>query len=223
MNNNSFSDISGKLYYVVEAHGSLIMAKSLFKNISTTMSGTSYSVVATPGSYSNQSSIVSSLFMNNNFNNIFYTQGIYNIESCAIFNNTVSKLINNEKGATVTAENNWWGSNSSIDSSMSDVIPTNYVVMDVSYAPVDEIDTETEVTVTADFTKNDAGSTLENPIPDGVPVELTTIMGTTNPETTTTVNGIATAIYTSSTEGTETITVKQDETSATINFEVVCR
>ena len=107
---------------------------------------------------------------------------------------------NTDSNVLINAENNWWGSN---------VDPTT--VRNLIYGPVDAnpwviltvnatpsiINNGATSAITADFNHiNGGGDLVGGHIPDGTPVTYSSTLGNCNPVTATTVNGIATTLFT---------------------------
>ncbi|KAF5083360.1 DUF11 domain-containing protein [Methanobacterium aggregans] len=139
-----------------------------------------------------------------------------------------SQFINNgecsiyEDSGSVSADNNWWGSNNpvwaNLISGMSN--PTQWLYMTMEVTPTTINNTQTSL-VTVSFNNYYNGTTVTpfNPstghIPDGTPVNLTSALGSFNPVITTTVNGIATALFTANQTGTGNLKAVTDNQTAT--------
>ena len=163
----------------------------------------------------------------------FDYNGIYLCNSDAIFNfniitgNALYGLKNNGNGI-INATNNWWGSNNPIVSSNtpSDIYNANgtvsynpWLVLNVTATPT--IVSNGNSTINVDITHNNQGNDT-NPsgkIPDGIPVNVVTNLGTVT-NTTYTKNGKASATFNpgNSTSGTATITTTIDQQNIQTNI-----
>ena len=132
----------------------------------------------------------------------------------------------NASGASVDAENNWWGANDGPGPSpgSGDKVSTNvdydpWIVLGVSASPTSIVaDGSSTSTITADMTinSNDEDTSGSGHIPDGTQIIITTDKGSIGSLQVTkeTINGKATAILTSSTIA-ETATVTAEAPSRT--------
>ena len=118
---------------------------------------------------------------------------------------------------SVSAENNWWGSNNPV---WADIIygmsdPTSWLYMTINATPT-MINNNQSSLVTVSFNNRYNGTTVTSfdpstgHIPDGTLVTYSSTLGSFNPATTTTVNGITTSVFTATTAGTENITATTD-------------
>jgi hypothetical protein len=121
--------------------------------------------------------------------------------------------------ATVTAPNNWWGSNSSPVSSLNSSLVTfaPWLVMTLNAAST-TIGTAGASTLTASIDGGSDGSTGFN-VPDGTPVAFAATLGSVNPAGTTTTSGIAATTYTAVAAGSDTVsaTIDSQTVSMTVN------
>ncbi|SCG84696.1 DUF11 domain-containing protein [Methanobacterium congolense] len=123
---------------------------------------------------------------------------------------------------SVSAENNWWGSNNpvwaNLISGMSN--PTNWLYMTIDTTKTVINNTQTSF-VTVSFNNQYNGTTVTpfdpstGHIPDGTHVNLTSALGSFNPVIATTVNGIATALFTANQTGTGNLTAIADNQTVT--------
>ena len=113
------------------------------------------------------------------------------------------------QGGTVDATNNWWGSNSNPSGEVSsNVNVSTWLVLNTNASP-NRITPGGASNITADLTHDQNGvyyDPINGHVPDGIPVTFTSTLGTLNPTSALTVNGIVTSVYTGSmVTGTDTI------------------
>ena len=103
----------------------------------------------------------------------------------------------NNAGSTVTATNNWWGSNTDPSALFFGLSPANYnpwMVVSVNANPPSPLPGHI-TTITADFTQT-AWVTIPCNLPDGIPVAFSTTEGTITPPLAVTMSGVATSSLT---------------------------
>ncbi|SCG85218.1 DUF11 domain-containing protein [Methanobacterium congolense] len=125
-------------------------------------------------------------------------------------------------GGLVSAENNWWGSNDPVWTNliyrMSN--PAQWLYMTINATPTTINNTQTSL-VTVIFNNIYNGTTVTpiNPanghIPDGTLVTFSSALGSFDPATPTTFNGIATALFTANQTGTGNLTATTDNQKVT--------
>ena len=160
---------------------------------------------------------------NNAVNNggAIYNNGITTVNFNSFVNNTATtgSAIYLSMG-TVNAENNWWGSNNNPSSQINGTVDySNWLYMTETVNPTVIVNGSTaNVTVSFNNIWNGTNVVSINPangnIPDGTVVNFRSILGTFNPTTTITTNGIATTIFT-------TTTLNSDFVNATTNNQTV--
>jgi len=165
----------------------------------------------------------------NTYGGAFYNNaGTLDINFCRIFGNTANQ--GNAiycAGGTVTAENNWWGSNSpdfaSIINGTVDANP--WLILSITASPTN-IPPNGVSTVTADLTHNSDGqdtwAMYGKCIPDGTPVTFgCDTLGTVDPVNTATINGKAITNFTAGQErGIATVNATLDSETLETNIVV---
>ena len=141
--------------------------------------------------------ITSCIFRGNNATNggaIYHENGLAMIKFSSFYNNTAELLgdaISCWNGI-VTAEYNWWGSNADPSEKVAAVTIIKWLVLTATANPT-TINLNGTSTITADLLHDSSGvyhDPIYGHVPDGIPVNFTTNLGTlTNPVTT--VNGTA--------------------------------
>ena len=203
-------------------YGTLTVTNCTFTNNTATSYG---------GAIENRGSLV--VYGSTFINNIAHGEGggaIDNWSDSTTANSVVSfsQFINNgecsiyEDSGSVSAENNWWGSNNpvwtNLISRMSN--PTQWLYMTMKATPTTINNTQTSL-VTVSFNNQYNGTTVTpldpstGHIPDGTPVNLNSTLGSFNPVIATTVNGIATALFTANQTGTGNLTATTDNQTVT--------
>ena len=146
----------------------------------------------------------------------------------SIVNNSASlgSAIYNEHGL-IDAKYNWWGSNDPVWTSilygMSN--PINWLYMTINATPITINNTQSSL-VTVSFNNLYNGTTVTsfdpstNHILDGTPVTYSSTLGTFNSATATTVNGIATTLFTAKHGGTGNLNATTDNQTVTQLFTV---
>ena len=127
---------------------------------------------------------------------------------------------------TVTAENNWWGTNTPTTKAVSGLTPTNFFALTLTPSPASIPRNQTS-TLTADLTHNNHGGTPGLlPSESAIPVTwapaptLGSLSNTTS--TLSTTPGTATATYTAGgTTGDDTVSVQVDGYTAQATVEIV--
>ncbi|MBP2045281.1 beta strand repeat-containing protein [Methanobacterium aggregans] len=113
---------------------------------------------------------------------------------------------NTDSNVLINAENNWWGFNvdpTTVPNLIYGPVDANpWVILTVNATPSTINNGETSA-ITADFNHiNGGGDLVGGHIPDGTPVTYSSTLGNFNPVTSTTVNGIATTLFTANHIGT---------------------
>ena len=176
--------------------------------------------------WNSKTDIVGCIFINNTATNggALYTYGdtyapgdlIAHFNSFIGNTATLGNVIYNS-GASVNATDNWWGSNNPVWANliygMSD--PTSWLYMTMNATPTMINNNQTSlVTVSFNNRYNGAMVTSFDPstghIPDGTLVTYSSALGSFNPVTAITINGITTSVFTATTAGTENITATTD-------------
>jgi predicted outer membrane repeat protein len=174
-----------------------------------------------------------------NINNSIFSGNTANMNGGAIFSQGTMNLhfnsFANNRAATgstiycssgnVNAENNWWGTNNSPKSQIYGTVDySNWIYMTITINPTTIVNgTTSSVTVNFNNIYNGTDVNTINPIsgyiPDGTTVNFSSIFGTFNPVTSTTINGIATTIFTATNifNGNITATTDSQVVSAIIN------
>ena len=130
-------------------------------------------------------------------------------------------------GATVQAENNWWGSNDNPSSRVSTgVIYSPWIMLQI-FANPGTIHYLNTSNITADLTWNTFDGVTPNAqpggnhIPDNTPVTFSTNLGTISPENTETTGGTANSTFTGTVVGMATVSAQVDNeiqsTSVTVD------
>ncbi len=155
-----------------------------------------------------------------------FSQGTMNLHFNSFVNNhgTTGSTIYSSSG-NANAENNWWGSNNSPVSQIYGTVDySNWIYMTIITTPTTVVN-ETTSSVTVNFNNiyNGTDFISINPafgyIPDGTTVNFSSALGTFNPVTTTTINGIATTIFTATNvlNGNITATTDNQTVSTLVN------
>ena len=141
----------------------------------------------------------------------------------SFFGNTAnsSNAINNS-GNSVNATDNWWGSNNPVWTNLISGMPNpiNWLYMTINATATTINITQTSL-VTVSFNNIYNGTTVTSfdpitgHIPDGTFVNLTSTLGSFNPTTTTTVNGIVTSLFTANHAGTGNLNAITDNQTVT--------
>ena len=129
-------------------------------------------------------------------------------------------------GATVQAENNWWGSNDNPSSRVSaGVVYAPWIMLQIFANPGTIHYTDTS-NIIADLTWNTLDGIIPNAqpggnhIPDYIPVTFATNLGNINPENTETDDGTASSTFTGTVVGTATVSAQVDNQIKSTNVEV---
>jgi uncharacterized repeat protein (TIGR01451 family) len=129
-------------------------------------------------------------------------------------------------GATVQAENNWWGSNDNPSSRVSaGVVYSPWIMLQIFANPGTIHYTDTS-NIIADLTWNTLDGINPNAqpggnhIPDNIPVIFSTNLGDINPENTETNGGTASSTFTGTVVGTATVSAQVDNEIQSTNVEV---
>ena len=134
----------------------------------------------------------------------------------------------NSGTSTVNAENNWWGSNTGPASARitaatgASVDANPWIILKITASPTSILVGGTS-TVTADLTWNSNNvQPTGGHVPDGIPVSFTGTLGSVNPVSASTINGITTTTFTAGyTPGSATVSAAVDgvtvSTPITIN------
>jgi len=141
----------------------------------------------------------------------------------SIVNNYASlgSAIYNEYGV-IDAKYNWWGSNDPVWANLIYQMsnPINWLYMTLNATPTTINNTQSSL-VTVSFNNLCNGTAVtsldpsEGHIPDGTTVTYSSTLGTFNPATATTVNGIATTLFTAKHGGTGNLTATTDNQTVT--------
>jgi uncharacterized repeat protein (TIGR01451 family) len=158
----------------------------------------------------NDSNILSNKAVNGGA--IYSTAGNTIINFCRIIGNNVSlsfDIISDNDDGTLNAQNNWWGSNTNPSGRVSGNVDVSTWLVLNTYASPNRITPGGISSITADLT-HDQNGVYYNPInghvPDGIDVTFTSVLGTLNPTSTLTINGVGTSVYTASmVTGTDTV------------------
>jgi|GEM_PF-1880242 len=147
------------------------------------------------------------------------------VNYCIFANNTASNNSGNDiysKGL-INADYNYWGYNSKVSSEDAiNVTCDKWVLLDVD-ADLSIVAVGEETVFNFDFTKYSDGNanyTLEYLLQD-LTVDLSSDLGSFDKSTITTSNGLATAIYTPSSVGYETVGINVPSRAENISFEVI--
>jgi hypothetical protein len=139
--------------------------------------------------------------------------GITTIQFSRIYQNTGVALFN--VGGTVTATNNWWGTNSDPSAKVSGIVSVSpWLVLNITAMP-SSITTSQTSTIRANLTRNSAGSDTAITgifVPAGIPVSFTRSSGsgTILPVTGTVMAGANTTRFTPAGQGISTVTATID-------------
>lgn len=149
-----------------------------------------------------------------------------------IFNNTPNSIATFWGGTIYNIEDNWWGSNDPAFGNLLAKVtpPTNWLYMTINATPSTINNRETSL-ITASFNNRCNGTTVTpyipgvgEYIPDGTPVIFSLTNGPfgtlTAPYALTTINGIASILFTANTMGIQTVNATADDqnVTATINI-----
>ena len=106
------------------------------------------------------------------------------------------------------ANNNWWGSNTNPSNRVSSFVDlSKWLILTVTPSET-TIPIEGNTTITADLTHNQTGVYYKPQLgylPDGITVNFTGTLGTLNPTSANTINGIATSNFIADLPGTGTV------------------
>ncbi|MBP2045279.1 Ig-like domain repeat protein [Methanobacterium aggregans] len=143
------------------------------------------------------------------------------IHYCSLIGNTASmgNVIYNQ--GYLNATDNWWGSNNPVWTDLiakvSGTIDTStWLYMTMNAIPPTINNTQT-ILVTVSFNNRDNGTTVTSfdpstgHIPDGTLITYSSTLGNFNPITATTVNGIATSLFTANQSGTDYLYATNDD------------
>jgi hypothetical protein len=169
------------------------------------------------------SNVINCTFINNSVKDIdglggaiaLWNTGTLNVHYSSFVNNTAPQgnAIHNFDGS-VNAKDNWWGSNNPVWASLisGSVYHPTWLYMTMNATPT-TITQSSLVTVSFNNHYNGATVTSFDPItghiPDGTLVTFTSTLGSFNPMATT-VNGIATALFTANQAGTDNLNATTD-------------
>ncbi len=190
-------------------------------------------------SHNNGSGIIFSSSYNNSIleNDISYNLenglSFYSFSGDVNFNriigNTLHGLITNEN-CTINATNNWWGSNTPTNSSTngSDIYSTGgnitcetWLVLNLTGSVIHVThDNTSDSQVTADLTHNnhDEDTSSSGTVPDGIPVNFTTTLGTITSTTTTRRGKASVSLTSNSSSGSTTVTTILDNQTISKSF-----
>jgi parallel beta-helix repeat protein len=214
---NNITNNSGNGIYINNSENTLIMANIIQNNL---MNGVELN-------NSNNSTIYENTIVDNHQNGIKVISSSADVNFNIITGNTHYGLYNIGNG-TVNATTNWWGRNNPVVSSSigSDIYIAGgsvthdpWLVLNLTGSTITVThDSTSDSDVTADLTHNSQGddTSSSGTIPDGLPVNFTTTLGTIN-GTGTTRSGKAKVTLTSNTsDGATTVT-------ATLNNQIVSK
>ena len=129
---------------------------------------------------------------------IYNSEGNMNIQNSIILSNVteVSAVYNDAKDATVVANGNYWGTNNitgryASGSSADEITVDNWVVLNVTVDPADNIKYLDELTVKATLNTLNDGTPISGKLPDHESVDFTAQNGVVSPETVDMDNGFA--------------------------------
>ena len=199
-------------------YGNMIINNSNLYNNAANISG---------GAIYNENSGILTLLDSNIYNNTATSgSAVYNYGSSTINFNRITGigvLINSRSGST-NAMNNWWGSNSSPSAKVSgSVNVSSWLVLNTNASP-NRVLPGGISNITADLTHNQNGvyyDPINGHVPDGIPITFISVLGTLNPTSTITINGVGTSLYTASMlTGTATVYSLVDIQSANTQINV---
>ncbi len=198
---------SGNGIYLYNSQNTLIMANTIRNN----------SINGIELNNSSNTTVYQNIITDNQENGIKTTSSSADINFNVITGNSVHGLYSVGNGI-INAENNWWGVNNPLVSSSSGsdiyiaggtVTYDPWLVLSLTGSTITVTHNSTsDSDITADLTQNNQGddTSSSGTIPDGLPVDFTTTLGTTN-STGTTKNGRSTVKLTSNTsDGATTVT-----------------
>ncbi|MBI5460142.1 right-handed parallel beta-helix repeat-containing protein [Methanobacterium sp.] len=196
---NAITNNSGQGIYLANSVNTLIMANTIQNNLMNGIELTS----------SNNSTVYENTITSNHQSGIKATSSSADINFNIITGNSVYGLYNLGTG-TVNATNNWWGNNNLTVSSANgsaiyiaggNVTRNLWLVMNLTGSVIHVThNTNSSSEITADITHNNQGedTSSSGTIPDGLPVNFTTTLGTISSSTASTRRGKATVTLTSS-------------------------
>ena len=203
-------------------YGTLTVTNCTFTNNTATSYG---------GAIENRGSLV--VYGSTFINNIAHGEGggaIDNWSDSTTANSVVSfsQFINNgecsiyEDSGSVSAENNWWGSNNPV---WTNIIygmstPTQWLYMTLNTTPTTINNTQTSLlTVSFNNIYNGTAVTAFDPstghIPDGTTVTFSSALGSFDPAIAKTIDGLATVLFTANQTGTGNLTANTDNQTVT--------
>jgi len=214
---NTITNNSGNGIHVNNSGNTLIMANIIQNNL---MNGVELN-------NSNNSTIYENTIVDNHQSGVMITSSSADVNFNIITGNTLHGLYSLGNG-TVNATNNWWGRNNPLVSSSSEsdiyiaggtVTYDPWLVLNLTgYTITVTHNSTSDSDITADLTHNSQGddTSSSGTIPNGLPVNFTTTLGTIN-STGTTRSGKAKVTLTSNTsDGATTVT-------ATLNNQIVSK
>ena len=216
---NTIINNSGNGIYLYNSQNTLIMTNTIQNN----------SINGIELNNSSNTTVYQNIITDNQENGIKTTSSSADINFNVITGNSVHGLYSGGNG-TINAENNWWGTNNPVVSSSSGsdiyiaggtVTYDPWLVLSLTGSTIKVTHNSTsDSDITADLTHNNHGddTSPSGTIPDGLPVDFTTTLGTIN-STGTTKNGRSTVKLTSNTsDGATTVTTTLNNQEVSKSF-----